>query len=255
MPAIKNAFVIFLFKKTLNSLVFMLLDEHIEALLLKYIKPKSVVSFGTGPTNENFVKKLGLFNSENNLEVRVVPTSHKLGLLCSEMNLKIASIDDAEIDLAFDFVDQVDEDFNYISNETTSLIRDKMIAQSAAEMVVVVEEKGFVPQMKFDFRVEVSSFAFKKTMYQLMNLGEAKPWEENGKMVQSETGHYFVDISADAIYSIDDLDYQAKKIPGILETSLFIGFADRVLVHGSTITMKSRLTNTEESEEMAEKIQ
>lgn len=233
----------------------MLLDEHVEALLLRYIKPKSVVSFGTGPSNENFVKKLGLFNSEHFLDIKVVPTSHKIGLLCSEMNLKTVPVDDVDIDLAFDFVDQVDEDFDYISNETTSLIRDKMIAQNAAEMVVVVEEKGFVPQMDFNFRVEVSSFAFKKTLYSLMNLGEAKPWMENGKLIESETGHHFVDVNADAIYSIDDLDYQAKKIPGVLETSLFIGYADRVLLCGSTITMKSRLTNPEDFEEMTKTMQ
>lgn len=228
----------------------MLIDEHIEAMILKYIKPKCIVSFGTGPTNESFIKKLAIFNVENNLDVKVIPTSHSTGILCSELGLKTANIDDVDIDVAFDFVDAVDEDFNYISNETTSLIRDKMIAQNAAEMIIITEEQNFVQQMDFNFRVEVSSFAFKKTLYNLMNLGEAKALEIDGKKVQSETGHYFVDIHADSIYSIDDLDYQAKKIPGVLETSLFIGCADRVLLHGpSIVTMKSRLTNPDLAEE------
>ncbi len=222
----------------------MLEDEQVEALLYKYVKPESILSFGTGESNENFLKKLGLFVNEHNMNIKVVPTSHKIGILCNELGIKTESLDEVEIDLAFDFVDQVDEDFNYISNETTSLIRDKMIAVDAAEMIVVCEEKGFVTQMKYNFRVEVSNFAFNKTLYQLMNLGEAQAWKENGELVKSETGHAFIDISADSVYSIDDLDYQAKKIPGVLETSLFIGYADRVLLHGSNnIVMKSRMTN------------
>ncbi|NMA44545.1 MAG: ribose-5-phosphate isomerase A [Candidatus Diapherotrites archaeon] len=225
----------------------MIEEEHIEALLYKYVKPEMVLSFGTGPTNENFLKKLGLFTNENNMNIKVVPTSHDIGFLCAELGIKTVSLDDTEIDLAFDFVDQVDPDFNYISNETTSLIRDKMIAVDAAEFIVVCNEKNFVSQMIFDFRVEVSNFAFNKTLYQLMNLGEAHAWKEKGEIVKSETGNYFIDVKADSsIYSIDDLDYQAKKIPGVLETSLFIGFADRALLHGeNNLIMKSRMTNEE----------
>jgi len=223
----------------------MIEDVHIEALLYKYIKPEMILSFGTGESNENFLKKLGLFVNEHNMNIKVVPTSHKIGILCSELEIKTIPLDETEIELAFDFVDQVDEDFNYISNETTSLIRDKMIAVDAAEFIVVCDEKNFVPQMKYDFRVEVSNFAFNKTLYQLMNLGEASAWKEKGEIVKSETGHAFIDIKADnSIYSIDDLDYQAKKIPGVLETSLFIGYADRALLHGeNNLIMKSRMTN------------
>ena len=42
--------------------------------------------------------------------------------------------------------------------------------------------------------------------------------------------------------SLDDLEYQTKEIPGVLETGLFIGYADRiVLMDGKKITVKSRI--------------
>jgi len=223
----------------------MLNDERVEALLEKYIKANTVVSLGTGPTNDSFLKKLALYSLNNNLKLRVVPTSHTMALLCSQLKMPTASLEDIEVDLAFDFVDQVDEDFNYISNETTSLIRDKMIAQDAAEMVVVCEEKNFVPRLDAPMCVEISTFSPKKTIAQLMNLGDPVLRLLKGKPVLSETGHYFVDLKFDEIYELEDIDYQAKKIPGVLETSLFLGYADRVILHGSTLTVKSRLTNTE----------
>jgi hypothetical protein len=44
---------------------------------------------------------------------------------------------------------------------------------------------------------------------------------------------------------LDDLDYQVKKIPGVLESSLFMGYADRVILHGSQLVVKSRMNNPE----------
>ncbi len=223
----------------------MITNERIEALLEKYIKQDSIVSFGTGPTNDSFLKKLALYSINSSVRIKVVPTSHSMSILCSQLKIPIVSLDEVDVDLAFDFVDQVDEDFNYISNETTSLIRDKMIALNAEEMIVICEEKGFVPKLNFPISTEISSFAVNKTIAQLMNFGEVSLRKLKDKPVLSETGHYFADIKTDAVYDLDDLDYQVKKIPGVLESSLFMGYADRVILHGTQLIVKSRMNNPE----------
>ena len=166
--------------------------------------------------------------------------------LLYQLKIPVVSLDEVDIDLAFDFVDQVDEDFNYISNETTSLIRDKMIALDAEEMLVICDEKEFVKKLDWPISAEVSSFAINKTIAQLMNLGEVKLRMDKDKPVLSETGHYFIDINLDEVYDTDDIDFQVKKIPGVLETSLFNGFADRVILHGTQLLVKSRLNNPED---------
>jgi ribose 5-phosphate isomerase A len=166
-------------------------------------------------------------------------------LICSQLKIKTVSLNDVEVDLAFDFVDQVDEDFNYISNETTSLVRDKMIALDASELVVICEENNFVKKLSAPITLEICPFAIEKTIAQTMNLGEVKHRVLNGKPFLSETGNHFLDVQVDSIYSTEDIEYQAKQIPGVLETSLFMGYADRVLLHGDTITVKSRMTNLE----------
>ena len=60
-------------------------------------------------------------------------------------------------------------------------------------------------------------------------------------MFKTETGHYVIDVNVDEIYSLEDLEFQAKDIPGVLETGLFIGYADRVLLHNGRLDMLSRL--------------
>ncbi|MDD4251294.1 MAG: ribose-5-phosphate isomerase A [Candidatus ainarchaeum sp.] len=220
----------------------MILDDHVQGLLERYVKPDSIVSFGTGPLNEIFLTKLALYISTNNLNVKFVPTSYKLAELCSKLNVPTVSLNDYEIDLAFDFVDQCDGDFNYISNETTSLVRDKMIAQEAAEFIIVCEEKNFVKQLKFDILLETSNFAINKTLLRAMNLGDAKlELKDNGEPMISETGNKFIRVKIDEIYPLEEIEFQAKNIPGVLETSLFIGFADRMLLYGDNLIMKSRL--------------
>lgn len=220
----------------------MLIDENVQELLEKHVKDNYTISFGTGPLNKVFLKKLAIYVEENNLNIKVVPTSHDLAQLCASLKMKTISLDDAEVDLAFDFVDQVNRDFDYISNETTSLIRDKIIAIEASELMVVCNEENFVQKLSGTFALEASPFAIKKTLIHAMNLGEAKLRESNGQIVKSETGHYFIDVKFDEIYSVNDLEYQAKNIPGVLETSLFIGYADRVLLHSNEkVIMKSRI--------------
>lgn len=223
----------------------MLLDEHVEVLLEKYVKNNSVVSFGTGQLNEVFLKKLAVYAEKNDLKIKIIPTSHKLSELCFALKVETASLDDSDIDVAFDFVDMVDEDFNYISNDTTSLIRDKMIAQNAGEMIIVCEYENFGKKLGGKICLEVNPFAINKTILQIMNLGEARLKTSEGKSMMSETGNYFVELDLDEIYSLDDLEFQAKQIPCVLETSVFVGYADRVITHGDKVVVKSRLTNKE----------
>ena len=222
----------------------MLLDEHVEELLEKYVKDNSVISFGTGPLNTTFLKKLALYIEDNGINVKVVPTSLALGELCSQLKIGSESLDDVEVDVAFDFADQVNKDFDYISNETTSLIRDKMIAQEAGELVIVCEEENFVDKLGGKMALEINPFAIKKTLVHAMNLGDAKIRMQGNEPALSETGNNFIDVEFDEVYSLNDLEYQAKNIPGVLETSLFIGFADRVLLHNEEkVLVKSRMTN------------
>ena len=236
----------FLFNKAIIVLIKMILNDHVEGLLEKYIKDGTNISFGTGPLNKVFLKKLAVYITNNNLNIKVIPTSHELGDLCAQLKIPTASLDDEEVDLAFDFVDQCDEDFNYISNETTSLVRDKMIAQEASEFVIVCAEENFVKQLKYNITLEVCPFAINKTLLQVMSLGEpTHRKKENGSPALSETGNHFIDVMIDEVYSVEDIEYMAKKIPGVLETSLFVGYADRVILSGSTLTVKSRMTNTE----------
>jgi ribose 5-phosphate isomerase A len=216
-------------------------EEAIEALVAKYVSGNMVLSFGTGNESTAFMKKLALRIEEDDLRVSVVPTNRRIAEIAQELGIETASLNDREIDLAIEFVDRVDPEFNFIELESGSFVRDKMIAQSAAELIVIAEEKNYGLPLGGKIPFETCTFGWKRTMMQLEKLGSTRIREKNGRPFKTETGHYVIDVNVDGIYSLEDLEFQAKDIPGVLETGLFIGYADRVLLHNGKLRMLSRM--------------
>lgn len=218
-------------------------DEQLaEELVKKYVKEGQVIAFGSSEHGEKLAKKLALEIEEKGMKVQVVPTSLRIAEICHDMNVPTTTIDEHEIDIAVEFVDLVNGDFDFIKQESHSLVRDKMVAQSAAELIVVVGKEGFVKKLKGRIPFEVSVFGWKHTLVELEKFGKASARKENGQPVKTETNHYLIDVEVDEVFDLNDLEYEAKKIPGVLETGLFEGYADRVLLHsGKKIEMKSRM--------------
>jgi|GEM_PF-460011 len=225
----------------------MLEDEVIDALLTKFLRNDITIALGTSEYAEKFLKNIALKATENDFKIRVVPTSLKLATVCADLKLPIVSINDQEIDLAIEFASMVDTQFNYVKYETTSLIRDKMIAQSAAELIVVCKEKKYVKRIHGTIPFEVDSFGADRTLLQLDEYGSAKfRLKPNGERVSTESGNYIIDVHFDQIYSLEDLEYDTKNIPGVIETGLFLGYADRILLHNDKIRILSRIIKLEE---------
>ncbi len=213
-------------------------ESLVDFLVEKYIQKEQVLGIGTSNEAEKFIKSIAL----KDLNVKIVPTSTKLAGIIASLGLDVCGISEQEIDVAIEFIDQIDEHFSFIKNNSHSLVRDKMIGQSASELIVVTDEKNFVKRLKGIVPVEITPFGWKRTLIQLENFGNAKLKEESGNPVKTETGNFFVDVNIADIFSLEELEQELKNIPGVLETGLFIGYADRiVLTDGKGIKVKSRM--------------
>lgn len=221
----------------------MISEHHMEQLIVKYVKSGDTVSIGTSHIGEDFLKKLALALEQDHIDlsdVNFVPTSHKLAIIASQLKIPIANLNDSEIDVAIEFVDAIDEDFNFIKRNSYSLIRDKMIAQSAGVLVAICDNKNYSKIISGRIPFEISSFGHKRTLNQLSMLGKSQLVLDNGKPRKTETGNYIAEVLCDKIFSLDDIDFQAKQVPGVLETGLFIGFADKIILHNKHIKVLSR---------------
>lgn len=219
-------------------------ERHIEDFVRTYIKDKDLVAIGTSKLGETFLKKLALAMEDKKVniwDIKFVPTSLHLAGVATSLKIPIGNLNEREVDIAIEFVDMIDNNFNYIKRNSLSLVRDKMIAQSAAILIAITEKHNFVKKLKGKIPFEICPFGWRRTINQLENLGKAKLRMEKGKPFRTETGHYLIDVDIDEIYSLDELEYQAKEVPGVLETGLFIGYADKIILHNKTIEVKSRV--------------
>jgi ribose 5-phosphate isomerase A len=217
-------------------------ETKLEKLLLKYLENGQVIAIGTSDLGEKLLRKLSLQIGKKDLDVTIVPTSFRFTALLHDFKLPRANINEHEIDVAVQFADCVDKEFNFVKKNSTSLVRDKMIAMSALELITVVEEKDYVNRLERWIPMEVVEFGLKKSIIHLDNLGKAVLRLEKSKPVKTETGNYIVDVLVDKVYSLDDIEIESKRIPGVIETGLFLGYADRVILRKDhEFKVKSRI--------------
>ena len=212
-------------------------EPHLVDFVTRFIKDGDVVSIGTSRQGEEFVKKLALSVEHREIEVKFIPTSAHLAAIASSLKLPMVSINDYEVDVGIEFVSQVDENMNYVKRDTHSLIRDKMIAQSAAELFIVAEAKDLVERLHGVIPFEISAFGHKRTLAGLEKLGKAALRVEKNAPLKTETGNYLAEVKVDEIYSYEDLDFQAKDIAGVLESGLFLGYADKLVLHDKQVRL------------------
>ncbi|MCX6802880.1 MAG: ribose 5-phosphate isomerase A [Candidatus Diapherotrites archaeon] len=219
------------------------LDERIiEAIAERYIQDGMILAVGTGPQNITFLRQMALKAQEKNYKISLVPTSVKLAEVASSLKMKISSINDTDIDLSIEFADIIDKNFNFISRLTTSLVRDKMVGQSAAEMLVVAKESNYVKRLYGSIPYEVDVFGAEHSLVRLDQFGKAAfRLNKNGEKYVTETGNYVVDVDIDKVYDLEDLEYETKEVPGVIESGLFIDYADRVLLYNGKIHLMSRI--------------
>ena len=217
-------------------------EEIVDAILQRYLNSgKTVLSFGTGELSEKFIKKIAFKVENEGLDIKVIPTSAHIAGILSELNIPTTTLNESEIDLAIEFVDLVDRHFNFIKRDSLSLVRDKMIAQSAEELIVIAGEKDYVKKLDGIVPFEITSFGWKRTLTQLEKFGEATLRMQGAAPFRTETNNYMTDVFIDEIFSLDEIETQTKNVPGVIETGLFIGYADRILLHNGKIQVKSRM--------------
>ena len=222
----------------------MLTEQAIEQFIVKYVKDGDVVSIGTSAMGEKFLVKLALALEQEHIpinKIKFIPTSHRLAAIAGQLGMEITSLNEDEIDVAFEFVDQIDDDFNFIKRNSYSLVRDKMIAQSAATLVAIADHENTGKTLQGRVPFEISSFGWKRTVSQLEMFGKSRLRMEKSVAQKTESGNYLADVNIDKIFSLEDIEYKAKEIPGVLETGLFIGYADKIVIHNKNIQVLSRV--------------
>ncbi len=192
------------------------------------------LGLGTGSTFTHALDRLAERIRDENLEFVGIPTSRATETRARELGLPLTTLDEVEeLDLAIDGADEVDPEKCLIKGGGGALVREKIVATAARDLVIVVTENKMVSRLGDTFRlpVEVIPFGTRQVASALRKLqlephlryaGSEPLVTDNGNLI------YDCEVLGDA--SPADLDAAINAIPGVLDNGLFVGMTKCVLI-------------------------
>lgn len=213
------------------------LDSLKKAAALKaveYVQDGMVVGLGTGSTAKHMIIALGE-KVRGGMQLRGVPTSHETATLARQSGITLIDSDNRwEIDVAIDGADQVDPSFNLIKGGGGALLKEKIVAASAKQFIVLVDQTKQVPVLggSFPLPIEVVPFGWGSTAREIeaLTMSRVVLRERNGAPFKTEAGNLILDVHLARIDQPKELEIALNQIPGIVETGLFVGRTDILIV-------------------------
>ena len=204
------------------------------------IRPGMVLGLGTGSTVAYFLVALGRRFADGELPGIVgVPTSLATESAVRELGIPLRTLEEVgTLDLTVDGADEVAPNLDLIKGLGGALLREKMVAQASRRLLVIVDERKVVGRLgtRSPLPVEVTQFGWRSHLPYLEGLG-AKPRlreESPGHPFRTDNGNFLLDCRfPEGISDPRVLDQDLASRAGILESGLFLGLAQEVLVGGS----------------------
>ncbi len=200
---------------------------------LKYIQDNQVVGLGSGSTMKYFVKYLAEKVRRGELRnIEVVPTSHDIELLATELGLKVRQPQHyQEIDIAVDGADEVDPELNLLKGGGAALTREKIVDSMARQVIIIVDYRKLVDRLctRHPLPIEVLPQAVKYVMKRVSEVIPCKDMrlrEGTGKVgpVVTDNGNLILDIEPQEPippHRVEELETTLKTITGVVEVGLF----------------------------------
>jgi len=209
---------------------------------LGFVKDDTAVGLGAGRAATAFVRALAA-RVRDGLRVRGVPVSEATAELAEELGIPLVGLE-AEIDITVDGADEVDPDLNLIKGYGGALLRERVVAAASRRQVILVERDKLVSRLGSRGRlpVEVVPFALPVCRRRLAALGLGPALRMAGERpFVTDNGNVILDCVVGPIADPPGLERALRAVPGVVDTGLFLGTADTVLVaDGTSVSEWSR---------------
>jgi ribose 5-phosphate isomerase A len=202
---------------------------------LAELPPDGVIGIGTGSTARLFIAALGELVAAGR-RYTCVPTSEASRTQARELGIPVSS-DDGPWDIAVtvDGADEVDDALDLIKGGGGAHTREKIVNFSSRRNVIIVDASKLSRRIgeQWAVPVEVLPFAHLATRTHLARLGAPTLRIRDGAPFRTDAGNLIYDLACGPISDPRALDAALHATPGVVETGLFLGRADVVLIAGT----------------------
>ena len=192
-----------------------------------------IVGLGTGSTAKFAVDALARRMNEG-LRFTAIPTSEATAQQARALGIPLSTLaEHPDIDLTIDGADEIDPHLNLIKGRGGALLREKIVAASSRELIIIADDSKLVEQLgaKMPVPVEVVPFGWQSTAQRLERLGCRAVLREG---FTTDGGHYILDCAFGPIPDAKSLAREIDSIVGVVEHGLFLGMATQVLIASAT---------------------
>jgi ribose 5-phosphate isomerase A len=198
------------------------------------------VGLGTGSTAIFAVRYIGeLLRTGRLKNIIAFATSQATWEEAVRLNIPMMSEDlPRSLDVTIDGADEVDPRLNLIKGGGGALLREKLVAQSTAREIIVVDESKLSPRLgtRHVLPVEVLPFGWRSPARYLEELGAKYVVRHTpeGKQYRTDQGNMILDCIFGPIANPAQLADQLARRAGIMEHGLFVGLAQVVVVSAAS---------------------
>jgi ribose 5-phosphate isomerase A len=162
-----------------------------------------------------------------------VPTSTSTAALAGTLGIPLAGLGPEPLDLTVDGADEVDPALDLIKGYGGALLRERIVAAASRRQVILVTPEKLVPRLGTRGRlpVEIVPFAHALCARRLLALG-ARPQlrETDGRPLLTDNGNWILDCRIEPLADAAAYERAVRAIPGVVDSGLFLGVADTVVV-------------------------
>jgi ribose 5-phosphate isomerase A len=200
------------------------------------VPDEGVIGIGTGSTTRYFINEIGRLVGEGK-KILGVPTSRRSHELARSLGIPL--LDDFgpwTIDVCVDGADEVSDELDLIKGGGGAHTREKIVNRHSRQNIIIVDESKLSRRLgeKRAVPVEVVVFGHRATATALARFGDATLRFAGDNPFVTDSGNYIYDLETGPIADPVELEEEMRHLPGVIETGLFCGRTDIVIVAGES---------------------
>jgi ribose 5-phosphate isomerase A len=203
---------------------------------LDELPESGTIGLGSGSTSKLFIDEVGALVGGGRKLVGV-PTSNASRAQAEALGIPLLGDEGPwEIDVTVDGADEVSDALDLVKGGGGAQTREKMVNFASKRNVIIVDHTKISKRLgeRWPVPLEVLPFAHLQTRRLLEAHGRPVRRERAGKPWITDAGNFIYDLATGPIADPAALDRALKSIPGVVETGLFVGRANLVIVAGES---------------------
>ncbi len=192
-----------------------------------------IVGLGSGTTVLNTLELAAEKIRKERLDIKFVATSYQMEIAARVLKLQTIHLEeDMELDVAIDGADQLQwRSLDMVKGGGAALLREKIVDSTTKRLAIVVDERKLAKTLggSQPVPVEIVPFAYSCTFGKIRRLSEkAELRYGEGKVgpIITDNGNLMVDAYFRNLRRPEIVNEKLKKIPGVVETGLFLQMCD-----------------------------